>query len=55
MGVFRYRVFKDNHEIKMNWINAEDRQEAIEKLQEEYTDCEIYLTEVFGIWKCDNE
>lgn len=56
MSVFRFRIYKDNRQILTNWINAEDREDAMHKLEQEHKECEIRLTEVFGAtWKCEND
>ena len=54
MSVFRYRILKDNRQILTNWINAETREDAMQKLKDEHVECEIRLTEVFGFttWRC---
>ena len=57
MRVFRYKIYKNDNEVLMNWINAEDRQEAMLKLEDvkqEMNADEIRLTEVFGAseWSC---
>ena len=53
MRVFRFRIYRDNRQILTNWINAESREDAMQKLQREHVECEIRLTEVFGVnWRC---
>ena len=54
MACFKFRIIKNNREILTNWINADSREDAMQKLNEEHKECEIRLTEVFGAtqWKC---
>lgn len=56
MRVFRYRIMQNNRQLVTNWINAEDRQDALNKLEDvknELNADTIHLTEVFGAhWRC---
>lgn len=56
MRCFRFRILKDNRQILTNWINAETREDAMQKLEQEHVECEIRLTEVFGnTWRCKGQ
>lgn len=57
MRVFKYRIYRNNGQCLVNWINAETREDALQKLEnvkKEYDADEIRLTEVFGArqWRC---
>jgi len=56
MRCFRFRILKDDRQILTNWINAETREDAMQKLEQEHVECEIRLTEVFGnTWRCKGQ
>ena len=56
MSVFKYRILKDNRQILTNYINAETREDALAKLEQEHVECVIHLTEVYGnTWRCKND
>ena len=56
MACFKYSIMKNNRQVLINWINAQDREDALHKLEDvkkEYDADGIRLTEVFGEkWKC---
>ena len=57
MRCFKFRIYRKNGQCLVNWINAENREDAMQKLEQtkkEYDADEIHLTEVFGAthWRC---
>lgn len=57
MSCFKFRLMRGNRQVLINWINAESRADAINKLEDiknEMKADEIHLTEVFGAteWRC---
>lgn len=57
MRCFKFRIYRKNGQCLVNWINAENREDAMQKLEQtkkEYDADEIRLTEVFGAthWRC---
>lgn len=56
MSVFRFRLYRKNEQVLTNWINAESREDAMNKLEDlkkEMNADEIHLNEVYGAtWKC---
>ena len=57
MACFQFRLIRNNHQVLINWINAQDRQDALNKLEDvkhELNADTIHLTEVFGAttWRC---
>lgn len=57
MRCFRFRIYRKNGQCLTNWINAESREDALQKLEDvkkHYDADEIRLTEVFGAtqWRC---
>lgn len=52
--VFRYKILKNEQLVLINWINAESREDALQRLEEvkeEMNGDTIRLTEVFGVWR----
>jgi type II secretory pathway component PulF len=47
MKCFKYNIVKNDRKILKNYINAENKADAIAKLEKEHVGCEIRLTEVF--------
>lgn len=57
MACFKYRIMRGDRQVLINWINAQDRQDALMKLEDvkrELNADTIRLTEVFGFttWRC---
>ena len=57
MSVFKYRIMRGDRQMLINWINADSRQDALDKLEETKRELDadtVRLTEVFGAtqWRC---
>lgn len=56
MACFKYRIIRGDRQMLINWINADTRQDALDKLEETKRELDadtIRLTEVFGNnWRC---
>lgn len=57
MACFKYRIMRGDRQLLINWINADSRQDALNKLadiKKELDADTIRLTEVFGAttWRC---
>lgn len=58
--VFQYKILRNNSLVLTNWINADDREDALQKLasvKEEMSADTIRLTEVSSPknWRCKND
>ena len=58
--VFRYKILRDNRLVLTNWINADNREDALQKLagvKKEMGADTIHLTEVSSPknWRCEND
>ena len=57
MRCFQFRIIRDGRQVLINWINAQDREDAMQKLEQTKKELDadtIRLTEVFGAtqWRC---
>lgn len=56
MPCFKFRIMRGDRQMLINWINADSRQDALDKLEETKRELDadtVRLTEVFGnTWRC---
>lgn len=57
MRCFQFRLMRGDRQLLINWINAENREDAMQKLEQTKKELDadtIRLTEVFGAthWRC---
>lgn len=46
MKCFKYKILKGNELILTNWINSESKEQALNKLKQEFNEHEIKIIEV---------
>lgn len=59
MPCFKFRIMRGDRQMLINWINADTRQDALDKLEETKRELDadtVRLTEVFGnTWRCKGQ
>ena len=59
MPCFQYRIFRNDRQVLTNWLNADNREDAIRRLEtvkDELNADTVKVTEVFGnTWRCKND